>query len=347
MIRGARRLLCTLFTNLLLFAPALVVAQEEPAEEPPPPPSDVAEVAGVWWARIGDSEFQTAVFAALVNIAAIIIISAIVYFGAMALLGRVIRRVDLETTQAVQPYRRRKQRIGTVLELVRSIIQWVIIITSSIWILASAGMDIRPVLAGAGILGLAVGFGSQNLVRDIVSGFFVLLEGQYAVGDYVQIGTSFGMVESVGMRVTVLKDLDNQRHFMPNGTIMQVTVYEEPFVNKLIEVPLANAEQCDAGNRVVAETISRLQEEYNRYLVYHEPPTSLMCDSAGALIRVPVATFPTQDWFATEEIPASLTDALAAAEIPLREGRTIRVYLDLSRMPEYHHADDSPDGEVV
>jgi small-conductance mechanosensitive channel len=60
--------------------------------------------------------------------------------------------------------------------------------TAGIWLLAAAGMDIRPVLAGAGVIGLAVGFGAQNLVRDLVSGFFILLEGQYAVGDYVRVG---------------------------------------------------------------------------------------------------------------------------------------------------------------
>ena len=345
MIQTGRRLLRSVITSLLLLTPALVAAQDNTADQAPTP--DVAETAGLWWARMGDPKFQSAVFAALINIAAIIVISGIVYFVAMALLSRAIHRVDHETEAAVQPERRRKQRIGTALELVRSIVRWAILITAGVWVLASAGMDIRPLLAGAGILGLAVGFGAQNLVRDVVSGFFILLEGQYAVGDYVQVGANFGMVESVGLRVTILKDLDNQRHFLPNGSITQVTVYEEPFVNQLIEVPLANAEQCDEATRVAADTITRLQEEYRRYLVYHETPISLMCDSAGALVRVPVAIFPTQDWLVNEEIPASLKDALTAAEIPLREGRNVRVYLDLSRMPEYRHAGDGRDGEVV
>ncbi len=344
-IRGGQRLLRTIFGYLLLLTPTLALAQEEAVEEAPTPP-DVAETAGLWWARMGDAEFHAAAIAAFINIAAIILISGIVYIVAMSLFTRAIRRVDRETERAVQPTRRRKQRIGTVLELVRSVVRWVILITAGVWILASAGMDIRPLLAGAGILGLAVGFGAQNLVRDIVSGFFVLLEGQYAVGDYVQVGANFGMVESVGMRVTVLKDLDNQRHFVPNGNIAQVTVYEEPFVNQVIEVPLADADQCDAANEVVASTMGRLQEEYKGYLVYYEPPVSIMCDDGG-LIRVPVAIFPTQDWLANEEIPATIKDALDSAEIPLREGRNVRVYLDLSRMPEYRHADDGRDGEVV
>lgn len=341
--------------NLLSAAPwyllgliggVTAVAQEEAATEEPAPPADIAETAGAWWARMSQPDFRAEVFEALVNIAAIIIISAIVYFVAMALFNRAIRRVDRQTERAVQPARRRKQRIGTALELVRSVVRWVILITAGVWVLASAGMDIRPLLAGAGVVGLAIGFGAQNLVRDLVSGFFILLEGQYAVGDYVLVGANFGMVESIGIRVTVLKDLDNQRHYLPNGSIVQVTVYEEPFVNQMVEVPLANPDQCDEANRVVAETIKRLQQEYERYLVYYDPPISLMCDNS-ALVRLPVAIFPTQDWLVNEEIPASLKDALTAAEIPLPEGRNIRVYLDLTRMPEYRYRDGDDEGEVV
>jgi small conductance mechanosensitive channel len=345
-IRACRYAVRALVCQLLLLAPVLAAAQEDAATEEPPPPPDVAETAGAWWARMGEADFQGAVLAALINIAAIIVLSAAIYLISMALFSRAVRRVEREAEQAVQPDRRRKQRVVTVLELIRSVVKWVILITAGIWILASAGMDIRPVLAGAGVLGLAVGFGAQNLVRDLVSGFFILLEGQYAVGDYIQIGANFGMVESIGMRVTVLKDLDNQRHYLPNGGISQVTVYEEPFVNQVVEVPLADAGQCDDANRVVGETIDRMSREYERYLVYHEPPVSVMCDD-GALVRLPVAIFPTQDWLVNEEIPASIKDALAGEEIALREGRSIRVYLDLTRMPEYRYADGAGEGAVV
>lgn len=343
MFRAARRTVRVLICQLSLLVPSLASAQEDAPEEAPSPP-DVAETAGLWWARMGDPEFQARVFGALLNVAAIVVISIIIYAIALALVGRAIARMERQAELAAQPGRRRKQRVVTVLELARSIIRWVILITAGIWILASAGMDIRPVLAGAGVVGLAVGFGAQNLVRDIVSGFFILLEGQYAVGDYVQIGASFGMVESIGMRVTILKDLDNQRHFIPNGTVALVTVYEEPFVNHIVEIPLADGEHCEEANRVVGEVAGQLQHEYPRYLVYAEAPRSIMCDD-GALVRLPVAIFPTQDWLVNEEIPASIREALAAAGIPLREGRAIRVYMDLSRMPEYRYADD--EGEAA
>lgn len=344
MRRTCRRLVRALVCHALLLTPALAFAQDNTAAEEPPPPPDPAEIAGAWWARMNEPQFRADIFEAMVNIAAIVVISAIVYFVAMALFSRAIHRVDRETEQAVQPARRRKQRIGTALELVRSVVRWAILITAGVWVLAAAGMDIRPLLAGAGVVGLAIGFGAQNLVRDIVSGFFILLEGQYAVGDYVQIGANFGMVESIGIRVTVLKDLDNQRHYIPNGSISLVTVYEEPFTNHVVEVPLASPEDCEAANRVIDERIERVQRQYARYLVYHEAPESIMCDD-GALVRVPVAIFPTQDWLVNDEIPASLKDALSEAGIAMPEGRDIRVYMDLSRMPEYRYSDG--EGEVA
>jgi moderate conductance mechanosensitive channel len=329
--------------SVLVFFPGLLLAQDEETELESAP-LDLAETAGEWWARFQQPEVIAEMVTGMVNILAVVIISGTIYVVAMILFGRAVQRIEKDAVLAVPGERRRKQRVVTALELVRSVIRWVIIITSFVWILASAGMDIRPVLAGAGVLGLAVGFGAQNLVRDIVSGFFVLLEGQYAVGDYVRIGANFGMVESVGIRVTVLKDLDNQRHYVPNGSITLVTVYEEPFVNHIVEVPLADPGDCEKATAAVGAMIRRVQREYQRYLVYHEEPRAVMCDSA-AIVRLPVAIFPTQDWLVNEEIPAAIRDALTQEEIAMREGRDVRVFMDLTRMPEYRTLNG--EGEVA
>lgn len=328
----------TLLVTVLILSPAAVWAQEEEIEEVPPP-LDIAETAGEWWAKFQKPEFIAGVIGALANILVVIVIAAAVYLAVMLAFARAVRRVERDSADAAPPERRRKQRVITALELVRSIVRWVILITAFVWVLGSAGMDIRPVLAGAGVLGLAVGFGSQNLVRDIVSGFFMLLEGQYAVGDYVRVGAAFGMVESVGIRVTVLRDLDNQRHFIPNGVIAQVTVFDEPFVNHIVEVPLDSPDDCESAVVALREMIRRMKREYERYLVYYTQPHAVMCNGAS-IVRLPVAIFPTQDWLVNEEIPAAVRDTLAQAEIPLREGRDVRVFMDLSRMPEYHHADE-------
>ena len=272
----------------------------------------------------------------------IVIIAVIVYTVVMMMFARAVRRVEQEAEEAVDPRRRRQQRIVTVLALLRSIASWVIIITSGIWVLSAAGMDIRPILAGAGILGLAVGFGAQNLVHDIVSGFFILLEGQYAVGDYVQVAGLFGLVESIGVRVTVLKDLDNQHHHVPNGAIGAVTVYEEPYVNFVVETPLADHEQAAEAAQAIGDLAHELRAEYPHHLVHAGQPATVERD-VGALVRLPVAVLPTQEWFCNEEIPQRIKEMLAAREIALAEGRDLRTYNDLSRMPEYKHEEGTED----
>jgi len=272
----------------------------------------------------------------------IILVSVVAYVVVMVLFHRAVRRVERETEEAVEPQRSRQQRIVTVLALLRSVAKWVIFIAAFVWVLAALGQPIGPLLAGAGVAGLAIGFGAQNLVRDVVSGFFLLLEGQYAVGDYVQIGALFGLVESIGVRTTVLKDLDNQHHHIPNGTIAAVTVYEEPFVNFVVETPIADPGQSAAAVEVVDEIIRELRAEYEHYLVHASEAGSIQRDD-GALIRVPVAIFPTQEWMANEEIPQRVREVFARREIALMEGRDIRAYVDLERMPEYKFVEEADD----
>lgn len=341
-----RPLLSAASTALAGLIPMIAQAQQNVADEEPPPPEQVSDVLGSWWAKLYEPEFLHRVVLAATEVLTVVIITVIIYVGVMLLFARAVARLEHDTEQAVQPDRRRKQRVVTVLELMRSVARWVILVTGVVWVLAAAGMDIRPVLAGAGVLGLAVGFGAQNLVRDLVSGFFILLEGQYAVGDYVQISGNFGMVESIGIRVTVLRDLDNQRHYLPNGAIAVVTVYEQPFVNYIIETPLADSEHAARAAQIVTDLAAALKREYPRHLVYHGAIERARVDG-HAVIRLPVAIFPTQEWLANEEIPAAIRDALVTAEIPLREGRAIRTYLDLTHMPQYHYSEATGEGEVV
>ena len=136
--------------------------QDTPAETQPSPPATVADTAGTWWAKLYEPEFLSRMVLAATEILTVIIITAVVYVVAMLLFRRAAARIERDTQLAVQPHRRRKQRIVTVIELVRSIAKWVILITGGVWVLASAGMDIRPVLAGAGYLavrGLTVDIG--------------------------------------------------------------------------------------------------------------------------------------------------------------------------------------------
>ena len=107
-----------------------------------------------------------------------------------------------------------------------------------------------PILAGAGILGLGVGLGAQSLVTDVVSGFFILFETQYLVGDYVQIGDATGIVEAVGIRVTQIRDGQGKLYIIPNGQIKGVVNYSKGYVNAVVDVKVPAGSDLEATFRM-------------------------------------------------------------------------------------------------
>src|SRR5207249_3958992 len=123
--------------------------------------------------------------------------------------------------------RSQDQKGQTLVPLLQSICQYTLYFGSGVVMLGVLGLDTRPILAGAGILGLGVGLGAQSLVTDVVSGFFILFENQYLVGDFVEIGEAAGVVEAVGIRVTQVRDSHGKLHIIPNGQIKAVVNFSK------------------------------------------------------------------------------------------------------------------------
>ncbi|MCA1672362.1 MAG: mechanosensitive ion channel family protein, partial [Actinobacteria bacterium] len=117
---------------------------------------------------------------------------------------------------------RRSQRARTIGSLLRSVSSFMIYGIAFIMVLAEFGVDVAPILASAGVLGLAIGFGAQNLVRDFLSGIFMMLEDQYGVGDTVDLGEATGDVEAVGLRITTIRDVSGTVWYVRNGEILRV-----------------------------------------------------------------------------------------------------------------------------
>lgn len=132
---------------------------------------------------------------------------------------RLVRMVDDGDDAHVSQDEKRAETLGHVIVSVGNIIIYAIIL---FMVLNLFGVDIRPILAGAGIIGLAIGFGAQSLVKDFVSGLFILVESQYGIGDKVKIGSSEGRVMRITMRSTVLKDNEGKIYYISNGSISNV-----------------------------------------------------------------------------------------------------------------------------
>lgn len=157
-------------------------------------------------------------------------------------------------------------------------------------------MDVGPILAGAGILGLAVGFGAQNLVRDVISGFFIILEDQFSVGDFITVDSFTGIVEELGLRITKIRDFSGELHIVPNGQIQAVTNRTRGNMRAMIDVGISYDEDVDH----VLSVLEELMREYAQGDAdVVEGPTVLgvvdLADSSVE-IRVIARTVPMTQW---------------------------------------------------
>ncbi|ABM14576.1 mechanosensitive ion channel family protein [Mycolicibacterium vanbaalenii] len=148
---------------------------------------------------------------------------------------------------------RRQQRAQTIGSVLKSTVSIVLLVWVVLAVLNVLGVNIAPFIASAGVVGLAIGFGAQNLVRDFVTGVFMLLEDQYGVGDTVDLGEAVGEVESVGLRITTVRDIDGTLWYVRNGEIARVGNMSQEYAVARIEVPVALTADVDRAEQVAHE----------------------------------------------------------------------------------------------
>lgn len=170
--------------------------------------------------------------------------------------NRIAERLIRERSK--NPYRFNPRRIRTMGKLFTNTLTYLVNFIVIMMILNQVGINLVPLLAGAGVVGLAIGFGAQSLVKDVITGFFIIFEDQFAVGDTVQIGDHKGTVEEIGMRVTRIASWTGEVHIIPNGLITQVTNYS--INNTIATVDIQMPYQSD-----VDRTISLLEHELGHF----------------------------------------------------------------------------------
>ena len=191
------------------------------------------------------------------------------------------------------------KRADTLVRLLRQGILIIIWVMAALIILRELGMDITPILASAGILGLAVGFGAQNLVRDVISGFFIILENQARVGDVAIINGEAGIVEGINFRTTVLRDLSGTVHIFPNGGISSLANMTRDWSAYLLDMGVAYKEDTDHVIEVMRRVAGELRtDEYFGPLTLQDMEVfgvQQFADSA-VVIRVRLRTRPMHQW---------------------------------------------------
>lgn len=183
-----------------------------------------------------------------------------------------------------------------------SILVWVMAVVMS---LKEVGFDIGPLLAGAGVVGLAVGFGAQNLVRDVISGVFILIENQIRVGDVAIINGTGGAVEAINLRTTVLRDIEGAVHIFPNGTIATLTNKTQEFSRYVFDIGVAYKEDTDRVTQILEEIGGGLQREEEWKDLMLEPLEVMGVDKfadSAVILKMRIKTQPGQQWAVGREI---------------------------------------------
>jgi small conductance mechanosensitive channel len=202
----------------------------------------------------------------------------------------------------------------TAVSLLGSIVRWLVLLLAALYVLGSLGVNLWPALTGLGFAGVALAFGAQSLVKDLVSGLFVLLEGQYAVGEYVSLNGIAGRVASLSLRTTALDTPDGRRHYFPNGSVTAVAVLPVPLAWYELTVPVETAEQAAELTGALTELAEGLRAAFpERVLQVGEAQAYGQAPAAG--VRLELAVRPGYEWLATEELAGRAKGLLEARQI--------------------------------
>ena len=258
----------------------------------------------------------------------------LVAFVSARILRRVIRRVRSSSLRvmlrhadgSVVELEKRAQTIGGIIQKAAAGLLWSVAIVMA---LREIGFDVTPILAGAGVVGLAVGFGAQNLVRDVISGLFMLLENQIRVGDVVMINGTGGLVEEINLRTTVLRSPDGAVHIFPNGTITALSNLTREFSYYVFDIGVGYSEDTDRVSRVLIGTAEELRQDPAFTDLILEPLEVQGVDrfaDSSVVIRARIKTQPTKQWAVGREMNRRIKKAFEEhrIEIPFPQ-RTIHV----------------------
>ena len=229
-----------------------------------------------------------------IRIVAIILLTGIALKLASLLSQRLISVLSSRSDDTEQ--QKRSETLGSV---TRNTLKIVILVTMSMIVLKEIGIEIAPILAAAGVVGLAVGFGAQNLVQDIISGFFILMEDQIRVGDVIQTAGKGGLVEKVNLRMTVLRDLSGNVHFIRNGKIDIVTNMTKDFSRYVFDIGVAYRENVDEVIEVIKLVDEDLRSDPDFGKDILEPIEILgldRFDDSAVVVRARTKTRPIQQW---------------------------------------------------
>jgi small conductance mechanosensitive channel len=238
---------------------------------------------------------------------------------------------------------RRQARARTLASVLRSVTTALITVIATLMVLQELDFSVAPLLASAGVVGVALGLGAQSLVRDVVAGMFMIVEDQYGVGDVVDVGSASGSVEAVGLRVTRLRDVNGTVWYVRNGEIMRVGNQSQGWSRAVLDVHVGYNEDIDRVEDVLLDTAQQVRVEPKFSAFILDDPEVWGVEeltSDAVVMRLVVTTLPTQQSTVARELRRRIKQRFDAEGIEMRTTPTT-VLINEDDEPDPHHADDA------
>jgi small conductance mechanosensitive channel len=228
------------------------------------------------------------------------------------------RQKSVELAQATEQAKQRARTLGSVMRSAASV---VIFTFATLMSLAEFNINLGPLIAGAGIAGVALGFGAQSIVKDFLSGFFMLVEDQYAVGDIIDVGEATGVVEAIGLRTTQLRDVNGTLWYFPNGEILRVANKSQQWARAVLDFEVAYDTDIEKASRVIKEVADQLWHEHAPNATIIEEPEIWgveMFGESSIAIRLVCKVEPGEQWATSRMIRRRVKEAFdrEGIEIP-------------------------------
>jgi moderate conductance mechanosensitive channel len=210
------------------------------------------------------------------------------------------------------------KRTSTLTAVGRAVVSWVVWTVAALTVLGLFGIQLGPLLAGVGIAGIALGLGAQSLVRDFISGFFVIMEDQFGVGDEVDLGPAIGTVESITLRCTTVRGEDGTLWSVPNGSIVRVGNQSKVWSKALLDVTIWYDADTDRAIELLKTTSAEVCARPEMQSIVLEPPVVLGVErltNDGVVLRVVVKTAPGRQWELMRDLRSAIKDAFYGSDI--------------------------------
>ncbi|MBD8005592.1 mechanosensitive ion channel family protein [Bacillus norwichensis] len=266
----------------------------------------------------------------------IIIVSTIVIRVGKAAIGKIFKR------RSNVPMQFSERREATLVKLLQNILSYIVYFIAIVTILSALSIDVKGILAGAGILGLAVGFGAQNLVKDVIGGFFIIFEDQFSVGDYVRIGEFEGTVEEIGLRTTKILNWTGELYILQNGNITEVTNFSLHNSVAVVDIYLGYQADLKKVEVLIEDLLKTMPQKYEQIV---GTPSVLGVQQLGAseiVLRVTAETLPLQNAFIARELRKAIKLELDAQQVEVPYQRI--VMMQGSDHPKNNHFSDRQGG---